>query len=193
MNIIKTLKALGGAVPKNDVRYYLNGVYIKAARDYLEIAVTDGHYIFVVTSTPESINDENINYDLDLGDDHFVEMIIDGQDLRNKLKVFGTKDRVAINISKDHFSLNDINFLMLDGRYPDYRKILLEQDSTEYNFNGEIGLNANLLSIVSKTFVKLFDKDCAFNVDIKNSTSSVMFSAHNKNIKVKALLMPARI
>jgi len=102
----RLIQSLALMTPKNDVRVYLNAIYIAEGR----AVVTNGHYLLLVR-IPEFE-----------GEDHCYIM----PDWIKGIKT----DNVEIETVGDGVMVNGITYPKYDqGRYPDYRRVIPEKTS----------------------------------------------------------------
>ena len=151
MKVLLDYNILKAALPcaaANDIRYYLNGVYIKATSNEVRYAATDGHLLF--TAKKESGID---NWNVEI----IIPTITVERAIESHEKVYGEKSG-EINISLEsidedryiligecRYILVDQVFKAIDGTYPDFLKIIPE------NCSGVLGkFNAKLLAKISK-------------------------------------------
>lgn len=103
------IKAMLKVVPKDDVRYYLNGMYVEyVGNNFWHFVATDG-YIMLAGRMYDSIVQDN-------------EKIIIPYDV---LKANTKGEYVILRRSESgEYFLGDVLFKPIDGRYPDYRKAM---------------------------------------------------------------------
>jgi len=118
---VSTLKAALLFVPKNEVRYYLNGISIKVVDNVLSIAASDGHTLFFDSF---GIECDDMSFIIPR---ESVEMAI-------KLNNKDVKDLLITDIS-----IGLVNFVKIDAKYPDFTKVfnapLLETGKLNFNFD----------------------------------------------------------
>ncbi len=120
------LKAAQILAAVQDIRYYLNGVFIEATPFETRLVATDGHKCGVIRHAAEN----------DVSDD--VSLIIPS-DVINKLKAAkrDMQSAVYIEIENGKYVLHapalgyPTEFAPIDGRYPDYRRIFPKTTSGE--------------------------------------------------------------
>lgn len=120
------------AAARNDVRYYLNGIYISVAGGEFNIVATDGHRLANV-SVPITFSDQSID-----GSEYPVAPLsIKNEDVgaiipfvvcpvfQNLLK--GSKAEFQLDFCESHltFHLGTITLVsnLVNGRYPDWRRV----------------------------------------------------------------------
>jgi DNA polymerase-3 subunit beta len=141
---IEVVRALLPLVAKKDVRYYLNGVYVNFQADKTVYVATNGH---VLGKYVEAVENENI-----------FDVIIPG-DVVKQLKpqrgtakwgdlIFNPETKAA-RITNPGAG-QDFGFAPLDGKYPDFTKVIPAETS------GEVAqFDVDLLSLfaqVNKSF-----------------------------------------
>ena len=106
-----TLRAAQMMQPKNDVRYYLNGVFLGANGD---IVATDGHTLFYAPSSFEAgqIEDTIIN--------------IEGLIPKNVETAFFDFERKVIIAGK-----KTLPFTVIEGKFPDYNRVIPKEDAPD--------------------------------------------------------------
>lgn len=118
----KDLKAVSLAMAKNDIRYYLKGVYIEFNRAETRIVATDGHRLHMVRTVDSSaIVTEPVTF------------IIPSDMVKHCLKAKTARHDKNPQITL-HFSNGKVEAILpdgstfaapaLDGTFPDYRRII---------------------------------------------------------------------
>jgi len=104
----RLLQSLAIMTPKNDVRAYLNAIYINKGR----AVVTNGHYLILVR-TPEFEGEDSC---------YIMPEWVKG------IKT----DKVTIETVDNGIMVNGVTYPKYDqGRYPDYRRVIPEKTSGE--------------------------------------------------------------
>ncbi len=110
-------KALAAAIlsaPKSDVRYYLNGLLLEVNYDVIVVG-TDGHRITVCLSATTGDTNEPFN------------IIVPHEAISNVLKA--NKSRfITLVIDGDSHTLGGLPFSPIDGKYPDWRRTIPNDD-----------------------------------------------------------------
>lgn len=106
------LQAVMPAMANKDVRYYLNGLYIEARDDKLSFIGTDGHRLHAWSMPLEGTQ----SYDA----------ILPRDTVRSLAKFAGSEINILISKRAATFAEDGktLNTKLIDGRYPDYRRIL---------------------------------------------------------------------
>ncbi len=158
---------------KNDIRYYLNGIYFTKSGD---VVSTDGHRLFV-SKMEEKIKSSvivNVGKSPSKNYDHAEIDTVKG----------------LVRFYKDGINVGVALCSVVDGRYPDYERIIPK----ELISVDKIGFNASYLSDVGKV-VKLFNpkfESVLFSFSGVNSASIANFSSA-EGISGKIIVMPMRI
>ena len=123
---LSVLMAAATIAPKNDVRYYLNGVYVSVSN----VVATDGSRLFCY-DLADSFKEHGENEFADESDE-FEPFIIPKESIVQINKSLTAKERkdAVIFIAKadDHYILKSENsmvcFQPIDGRYPDFKRVI---------------------------------------------------------------------
>lgn len=103
----RQLKAILSAIPKNNVRYFLNGLYVDF--DKKEAAATNGHILVVVKDVKGLKGSGSVIIPRDT-----VELVAKTK-TKNQIQITNTK------VSVDDFSFE---FKSVKGKYPDYSTVI---------------------------------------------------------------------
>ena len=103
----RQLKAILSAIPKNNVRYFLNGLFVDFDKN--EVAATDGHILVVVKDVK--------------GLEGSGSVIIPRDTVELAAK---TKTKNPIQITNNKVSVDDFSFEFkpVEGKYPDYSTVI---------------------------------------------------------------------
>lgn len=117
----QTLKAMldntSFAMAQQDVRYYLNGLLLEAAPDYLRVVATDGHRLALHTEK------------LPLGLSSKHQVIIPRKGVLELSRLLGEgEDELKLVIGSNHIRARTDNYTftskLVDGKFPDYDRVL---------------------------------------------------------------------
>jgi DNA polymerase III sliding clamp (beta) subunit (PCNA family) len=181
--MLNILKGLLAVAPRCDIRYYLNGVNIVRGEDQLvRLSATDGGVIISLIISSDLFDvEQNTN------------VIICAKSLTNVLKMFDKKSVLTFKASHESTTINGYNLDMIDGNYPDVRRVL--------NFNHkpeatrEIGMNLKLLAKLCKgcsTILNLKHDGALFH--IREASDSILISqTFNECDNLTAAIMPTRL
>jgi hypothetical protein len=105
---------------KKDIRYYLQGVYINVAhRDYATVCGTDGHVLFAGRATIENMAGDLLPFNM-----------IVPLDIVKKID----KRAAAVileSLPDGTYLLDGTRFAPLDGRFPDYSRVIPKLDQIQ--------------------------------------------------------------
>ncbi|MGX9694566.1 DNA polymerase III subunit beta family protein [Achromobacter anxifer] len=126
------LKAACRIMAKNDIRYYLNGVYVEATKDQTLVVATDGHRLILIrTQTDNEVEDAE---SLIIAGD-VAKRIVDGS-MRSIRQISMTRTEAGkwqIPLFKWGVELS---FGTVEGLFPDWRKVVPKRTTGEpANFN----------------------------------------------------------
>lgn len=135
----RQIKAAMFMQAKNDIRRYLNGILIGDGK----VVATDGHRLIVVGS-PESSFEQKI---------FTIKGKIPARSMLCEFVFIG--DDHGVVTSKDSIG-NDIDaivkFVIVDGKYPDYKKVMPTGTGDSVS---EVGLNISYVADVQKAAIAL--------------------------------------
>lgn len=114
----------------NDVRYYLNGLLLELRDDGVSAVATDGHRL-ALSEVP-----------VDTGISETRQIIIPKKGVTELNRILSRSEEVAeLNITANHISLSlgDERFTskLIDGNYPDFRRVLPAESATPVIANRE--------------------------------------------------------
>jgi DNA polymerase-3 subunit beta len=106
------------AMAQQDVRYYLNGMLFEISSDELKVVATDGHRLALASRSKESQILEVVHQVI-LPRKTVIEL--------NRLLSFSDNE-IGIELSQNHikcyFSNLTVTSKLIDGRYPDYMRVI---------------------------------------------------------------------
>lgn len=105
------------AIAQQDVRYYLNGLWLEVNEGVVRAVATDGHRLALNTIPMPVI------------DNSFVQIIIPRKGIVELMRLLEDVDaEVTVKVSKNHIQIKGSHFVftskLVDGRFPDYKTIL---------------------------------------------------------------------
>lgn len=104
---------------KDDVRYYLNGIYMELNNDTLTLAATNGHRL------------STIDHQIDYKQDEAIEIIIPNKSINEVVNILNEHEVVELLFARNkmQFKIDNLrlNVKLIDGRYPDFRRIIPAQ------------------------------------------------------------------
>ncbi len=104
------------AIASQDVRYYLNGMLLELSEQQLRTVATDGHRMAMCTMPLPQVTD-------------FKQVILPRKGVNELLRLLeNTDDVVKVTLGQHHVRVESATFTLtsklIDGRYPDYHKVL---------------------------------------------------------------------
>lgn len=152
------------AMAQQDVRYYLNGMMFEIKQDKLTTVATDGHRFALhsFTSAPSS---------------HSQQVILPRKGVSELMRLLKNEDQnILTSFGENHVRVQGKDFTftskLIDGRFPDYQKVLSKTTGQSIVLNRELlrealmrvsilcnekfravrlGLRANLLQIIANS------------------------------------------
>ncbi len=113
------------AMARQDVRFYLNGMYFELAADRLRAVATDGHRLAMADSKVQAgaVNIDEANKS---------GMIVPAKAVNDLAKLLdATEEPVTLIFGEQHFQVNMANATFIskhiEGRYPDYEQVIPRQ------------------------------------------------------------------
>lgn len=105
------------AMAQQDVRYYLNGLLLEVNRGAIRTVATDGHRLALNTVTAPIENST------------FVQVIIPRKGVIELMRLLENKEApLSVMLNDNHIGIQSASFTftskLVDGRFPDYEKVL---------------------------------------------------------------------
>lgn len=177
------LRAASICQAKSDVRYYLCGIFI--SKDG-EIAATNGHVLFVskFDIDPESPLDRDIILNID-GSIPAKAKTCELEFIDNKIGFVICKDR-------NHQIVKRLAFELVDGIYPEYKKIT---EKVKPETVQKIGINPQYLSLVGKVFPKNIIGDSGTIIEFSGENQAITVTPKNPYYEefTRLYIMPMRV
>ncbi|WP_018691219.1 DNA polymerase III subunit beta [Algicola sagamiensis] len=112
------------SMANQDVRYYLNGLFFEVEGSTLRTVATDGHRLALDELTMSQTASSN------------KQIIVPRKGVLEVLRLLESDDeQVQFQIGKGHIRIVDTSFIftskLVDGRFPDYRRVLPRQGDKE--------------------------------------------------------------
>lgn len=155
------------AMGNQDVRDYLNGAYVEISAQSLTLVATDGHRL----SKSSHLWKDGVSA-LSLAGSASTAIIPRNavMDLKRLLGTYGGD--VEVSIAKNYltvsFGVNVFTTILIDGRYPDYRRVL-----PEFNDNA-IGIDVGLLKpALQRSMILANDKFKGGRFEFEKSAVSI--------------------
>ncbi len=130
------LKQVDFAMAQQDIRYYLNGLLIEVKEKNINIVGTDGHRLSFTSAELETPTKP-------------AQVIVPRKTIVELVKLLGdTNDPVEISFSNNqvNFKFNDIDLItkVIDGKFPDYSRVIPEGHNNLFNVDRSTLLNSML-------------------------------------------------
>ncbi|MBL1142226.1 MAG: DNA polymerase III subunit beta [Proteobacteria bacterium] len=110
------------AMAQQDVRYYLNGLLLEITSDKLRAVATDGHRLALDETDIKAVVDESI------------QIIVPRKGIIELTRLLQDESEIEIQISANHIRIKNINSCftskLIDGRFPDYKRVIPELSET---------------------------------------------------------------
>jgi len=164
-----TLEAALLCAAVNDVRYYLKGAQIEILKDagfwQIITTATDGHCLFNKIDYPESEENEN-QYP-----DGAIDFVIPIDAIKAAIKNADKKARfLTLEYSNDKYILENVIFTPIDGKFPDYRRVIpLTLDGNIQQFNWDYLVKGNKALNISRG-----SKSANFELKHNSTGASIM-------------------
>lgn len=180
VNIFSLLKSMLLSAPKNDVRYYMNGVNIYKHETSIVISVTDGCSLLRV--------ELNGNEDDVIQVDQNTNVTLDYVSLTKILKMSNIKNPPILTINEGIVYLDNYEVETIDGRFPDINRVLKSRTAKNLDGNPQ-GVNLKLLIKLSKS-ISMLTECSEFTM---HSLEGFKLYRETEAGTITALLMPTRI
>lgn len=105
------------AMAQQDVRYYLNGMLLELADGIVRTVATDGHRLSLNTVAAPVVNNS------------FIQVILPRKGVTELMRLLEDADsEVSVQVGSNHVRIAGSNFTfiskLIDGRFPEYEKVL---------------------------------------------------------------------
>ena len=141
-DVKRLLHLVSFSMAQQDIRYYLNGMLIVVDKDHLKAVATDGHRLAFAQIT--IANTEKIT----LADQaEKIEVIIPRKAISELQKTLRDDDQevtIEIAANQARFILDDLEILskLIEGRFPDYQRVIPQNHNKKIDFDRELLLGA---------------------------------------------------
>lgn len=106
------------SMAQNDVRYYLNGLYLDIKLGKINAVATDGHRLAMATQANEQVSGD---YSVILPRKGIVEL----------LRLLNDNEHINVTLTKNHIRITAESYMftskLIDGRFPDYERVIPQQ------------------------------------------------------------------
>lgn len=170
-----------------DIRYYLNGVCLQNNAEGFFAVATDGH-VLAYAKLGDKLEGDDFEIILQ---NSTVKIIAACKDISGiDLEHNSVTSDVSIRTQEGTQTLK-----ALGGRYPDWRRVVPQDDTAQIDNGKPLGLKVGNLALLEKAYkaFKKHDKSIGEGVSVKyyGQTRPVVFEPEVPDIK--ALLMPLRM
>jgi len=183
-DLVDAIKKVSNMAAINDVRYYLNGVALDVRQDKCNVVATDGHRLIKVELPCDNKN--NL--------EGFV--ILPALSISGFVKCLDDQP-VSMHVAKGgyvRFSDSIVSYAskLIDGKYPDYNRVIPKNNDKELRFNcEELKEAANRAATVSTEKHKgmklaVEGNECSITVSAKDDTGAyeVISVISNSDIEI---------
>lgn len=117
-DLLALLRKTYFSMASQDVRYFLNGMLFEAQGDQLKVVATDGHRLALATQEIKGLQQKSP-----------IQVIIPRKAVMELMRLLqDTEDSVVLTFGSNHMraELSDYQFTskLIDGRYPDYNRVI---------------------------------------------------------------------
>ena len=177
------LKAGLEIAPKNEIRYYMNGLHIARRENILNVEATDGHIAFRATFTdPDVVNMFPLEFD----------KILSHASLSQMMKIFKKNDVVQFDILDDAITVKGLRIETIDGNFPQIDRVL---NGLENKRGTSTGLTFSLLERVGKV-AKIAMQSVKVETGVMNcgdGISVIEFKFSIPQVEMVVVLSPAKV
>jgi len=152
------------AMAQQDVRYYLNGLLLEISTDKLRAVATDGHRLALDETEIKTTIEEPI------------QIIVPRKGITELTRLLQDETEIEIQVSTNHIRIKNTNTCftskLIDGRFPDYKRVIPELSNTPVLADREELKN-------SLTRASILSNEKYRGVRIMLSSNSLRALAHN--------------
>ena len=152
------------SMAQQDVRYYLNGILLEAADKTLRAVATDGHRLALCeVELKKACKGEH-------------QVIVPRKGVLELLRLLGGEGDISLAIGSNHIraQVGSIRFTskLIDGRFPDYRRVIPSAESSPLTGDREV-----LKQALHRAAILSNEKYRGIRLDVKGN--SIRILAHN--------------
>jgi DNA polymerase-3 subunit beta len=148
------------SVSDDETRYFMNGVFFEKSEDKFIMVATDGRRLAYISK------------DADAGVEDFSGVIVPPKILNILLKRAGDEGMVAISITERtifiQFGSYRLSSVLIEGQFPNYRKVIPESQSYSFTFN-----RLEILDALKRVALLVEQKSHRVYLGVKPGTISV--------------------
>jgi DNA polymerase-3 subunit beta len=161
----RMLELTSFSMAQQDVRYYLNGLMLEPAEGVLRAVATDGHRLAMCELAT------------DVGDSTDQQVIVPRKGVQELQRLLDdTDDAVQVEIGSNHIRIttSELRFTskLIDGRFPDYQRVIPKDADKILSVNREL-----LRQALTRTSILSNEKYRGIRLDISNNLLKIQ--AHN--------------
>ena len=193
----KAINACLAFASKNDIRYYLNGVLLEVTDTHMNFVATDGHTLLLVPIKLEYTLPNMEKQQFILQRDSATLLV---RALKTN-KSNAPKPKVTITFPRNDkgsmdFSTVDAkqNVSLIDGRFPDYHRVIPKDINGKTLVSSVIGINANYIARIS-TVAPLLPPAKGVRMHPRGENDSIKLQGNIDGTKedLTIVLMPMRL
>jgi DNA polymerase-3 subunit beta len=163
--LLHLIEATGFAMAQQDVRYYLNGLMLETGESLLRAVATDGHRLALCVLAT------------DVGESDSQQVIMPRKGVQELQRLLENTDtELDIEIGSNHIRIttSELRFTskLIDGRFPDYQRVIPKDLDKHLVLNRE-----SLRQALTRTSILSNEKYRGIRLDI--SKNNVKIQAHN--------------
>ena len=130
------LKQVDFAMAQQDIRYYLNGLLIEVKEKNINIVGTDGHRLSFTSLTLKTPTKP-------------IQVIVPRKTIVELIKLLNDTDdplEISFSTNQVNFKFNDIDLItkIIDGKFPDYNRVIPEGHNNIFNIDRSLLLDSML-------------------------------------------------
>ena len=154
------------AIAQQDVRYYLNGLMFEINTDHIKAVATDGHRLAYSHS------------DIEIDTTHRLQIIIPRKAIIELVRLLEDNDEkikleIGTNSINVHAKKFDFSSKLIEGRFPDYERVIPKNNNTLISINREFLQEVlQRVAIVGNISARLEFKENRLHVFVNNSDKS---------------------
>ena len=182
------------AASKEEVRYYLNGLYFHFKEDKTVVVATDGRQMALsecgafdaMFETPEYREGDALadatTEGGDDGDDR-IGFIIPVKTVHEILRIFDETETINITVGESQVMFADetsrLTSRLIEGQFPNYERILPDQDSMEGEF---VGNRENLIKATQRVALLSNPKNNSITLQMFTSNQELLISSKTPDL-----------
>lgn len=177
------LKAALEITPKNEIRYYLNGLHFQRFKNTLEVHATDGRVCFkAVFLDPDVVNQFPDGYDV----------IMSRASIDKVLKLHKRNDNVIFTEEAGNVTVQGLTIDLIDGNFPQVERVFSNISASTRGH--ETGYTFALLEKVGKVgrIAMQSEKEQICKASTGEGQHNTLYTFSIPNVEMSIILCPAR-